>query len=113
LSMLEGQLFDAEQKRAFLESDLREARTRSKTAENELDELRVRARTMLAELDRARDETDAQLERASSLEQTLGALRREKLRVELELELERKKADEFDERPVGRKDEEPAPPADS
>lgn len=113
LSVLEGQLFDAEQKRAFLESDLREARTRSKTAESELDELRVRARTMLAELDRARDETDAQLERATSLEQTVGALRREKLRVELELELERKKAQNLDERPVGGDTPEATPPADS
>jgi eukaryotic-like serine/threonine-protein kinase len=114
LSVVEGQLFDAEQKRAFLESDLREARSRSKTAEAELDELRVRARTMLAELDRARDETDAQLERATSLEQTLGALRREKLRVELELELERKKAGNFDERPVGSSGSGEAPaPADS
>jgi chromosome segregation ATPase len=113
LSVVEGQLFDAEQKRAFVESDLREARTRTKTAETELDELRVRARTMLAELDRARDETDAQLERATSLEQTLGALRREKLRVELELELERKKSGQVDERPIGPTGGEPSAPADS
>ncbi|MEY4512254.1 MAG: hypothetical protein RLZZ450_4376 [Pseudomonadota bacterium] len=113
LSVVEGQLFDAEQKRAFVESDLREARTRSKTAEAELDELRVRARTMLAELDRARDETDAQLERATNLEQTLGALRREKLRVELELELERKKSGQVDERPIAPGSADPSAPADS
>jgi eukaryotic-like serine/threonine-protein kinase len=113
LSVVEGQLFDAEQKRAFVESDLREARTRAKTAESELDELRVRARTMLAELDRARDETDAQLERATNLEQTLGSLRREKLRVELELELERKKSGQVEERPIEPSSADPAAPADS
>ncbi|MDB4974174.1 MAG: serine/threonine protein kinase [Myxococcaceae bacterium] len=110
VSVVEGQLFDAEQKRAFVESELRETRTRTKTAETELDELRVRARTMLAELDRARDETDAQLERATNLENTLDKLRREKNRLELELEIARKKDDPpVQERPVESPSPSPAP----
>jgi eukaryotic-like serine/threonine-protein kinase len=113
VSVVEGQLFDAEQKRAFVESELREAKTRGRAAESELDELRVRARTMLAELDRARDEADAQLERATSLEQTLGALRREKLRLDLELEMEKKRGSDFAERPVGADGAEVPAPADS
>jgi serine/threonine protein kinase len=99
-TMLEGQLFDADQKRAFMESELREARTRAKASEAELDELRVRGRTMLSELERARAEVDAQLLRANNLEQLLGNLRREKLRIELELDVERKKNDGVAERPV-------------
>ncbi|HEX5658944.1 MAG TPA: protein kinase, partial [Polyangiales bacterium] len=87
-AMLEGQLFDADQKRAFMESELREARIRAKASEGEVDDLRVRGRTMLAELERARAEIDAQLLRANNLEQLLGSLRREKLRLELELDVE-------------------------
>ena len=115
VSVVEGQLFDAEQKRAFIESELRETRARTKSAESELDELRVRARTMLAELDRARDETDAQLERSTSLEQTLITLRREKSRLELELELARKHDSEPEERPIEPSEPEavPSPAADS
>jgi eukaryotic-like serine/threonine-protein kinase len=109
ISVVEGQLFDAEQKRAFVESELREARSRSRAAESELDELRVRARTLLSELDRARDDTDAQLERATTLEQTVSNLRQEKLRVELELEIARKQAGQFEERRI----EPAAAPADS
>ncbi|MDB4990375.1 MAG: serine/threonine protein kinase [Myxococcaceae bacterium] len=109
VSVVEGQLFDAEQKRAFVESELRETRTRSKTAEAELDELRVRARTMLAELERARDETDAQLERATSLEETMAKLRREKNRLELELEIARRK----DEPPVEERPVAPAPASEA
>jgi serine/threonine protein kinase len=100
ISVVEGQLFDAEQKRAFVESELREVRSRSRAAEAELDELRVRARTLLAELDRARDDADAQIERATTLEQTVNNLRQEKLRVELELDIARKRAGNFEERPV-------------
>jgi serine/threonine protein kinase len=111
VSVVEGQLFDAEQKRAFTESELRETKTRTKTAETELDELRVRARSMLAELDRARDETDAQLERATSLEQTLSTLRREKHRIELELEIERRKNGTLEERPVAPGETGPPAPA--
>jgi len=118
VSVVEGQLFDAEQKRAFIESELREARSRGKAAESELDELRTRARSMLAELDRARDETDAQLERASSLERTLTSLRQEKLRVELELAIERRKSGDLAERPIQpppapKSEIGPPPPADS
>ena len=105
ISVVEGQLFDAEQKRAFVESELREVRSRSRAAEAELDELRGRARTLLAELERARDDTDAQIERVTTLEQTVTNLRQEKLRVELELEIAQKRAGHFDERPVE------APPA--
>lgn len=90
-SVVEGQLFDAQQKQAFVESELREARSRSRAAESELDELRVRSRTLLTELERARDETDAQLERAQGLEQSLTTLRQEKLRMELELKVERRR----------------------
>ncbi len=99
-SMLEGQLFDAEQKHAFMEGELREARSRAKASEAEVDELRVRGRTMLSELERARAETDAQLLRANNLEQLLGNMRREKLRIELELDVERKKGNGVAERPI-------------
>jgi eukaryotic-like serine/threonine-protein kinase len=110
-TMLEGQLFDADQKRAFMESELRESRTRAKASEAEVDELRVRGRTMLAELERARAEVDAQLLRATNLEQLLGNLRREKLRIELELDVERRKNEGVAERPIPS---EPAPaPAES
>jgi serine/threonine protein kinase len=99
-AMLEGQLFDADQKRAFMESELREVRSRAKASEAEVDELRVRGRTMLSELERARAEVDAQLLRANNLEQLLGNLRREKLRIELELDVARRKNDGVAERPV-------------
>ena len=100
-SVVEGQLFDAEQKHAFVESELREARARTRSAEDELDGLRVRARTLLSELERARDETDAQLERATGLEQTLTTLRQEKLRLEFELKSERRRAGHEEvERPI-------------
>jgi eukaryotic-like serine/threonine-protein kinase len=113
-SMLEGQLFDADQKRAFMESELREARTRAKTSESELDELRVRGRTMLAELERARSEVEAQLARANNLEQLLGNMRRDKLRIELELDVERRKGSDIAERPAEPPVEPaPTPPADS
>ncbi|HEY6877392.1 MAG TPA: hypothetical protein VI299_05205, partial [Polyangiales bacterium] len=113
-AMLEGQLFDADQKRAFMESELREARTRAKSSEAELDELRVRGRTMLAELERARAEVDAQLLRANNLEQLLGNLRREKLRIELELDVERKRRDGVAERPIAPQNTAPeAAPADT
>ncbi|MET0287426.1 MAG: protein kinase [Polyangiales bacterium] len=113
-TMLEGQLFDADQKRAYLESELREVRTRAKASEAEVDELRVRGRTMLSELERARAETDAQLLRANNLEQLLGNMRREKLRIELELDVEKRKRDGVAERPVTAPAEpSPGAPAES
>ncbi|MET0343472.1 MAG: protein kinase [Polyangiales bacterium] len=100
ISTLEGDIFAANQKHAFLESELREARSRSRAAESELDELRSRARSLLAELDRARDETAVQLQRTASLEQTVTTLRQEKLRLDLELETRKTQPPER-ERPVG------------
>jgi eukaryotic-like serine/threonine-protein kinase len=100
-SVLEGQLFNAEQKRAFVESEVREARMRMNAAENEVDELRGRARVLLGELDRARDEASTQLGRAADLEQSLSATRQERLRLQSELDAERRRAGDLEARLPG------------
>ena len=96
LVLLEGQLFNVEQKRAFIESELREARGRMSAAESELSDLRARSRTLLGELDRARDEANEQIGRASELEQALTVTRAERLRLQSELENERQRAREYE-----------------
>jgi len=98
VSLLEGQLFNAEQKRAFVESELREARMRMNVAENEVDELRTRSRALLSELDRARDEAKSQLGRAADLEQSLSATRQERLRLQGELDAQRRRTEDLEAR---------------
>jgi serine/threonine protein kinase len=98
VSVVEGQLFNAEQKRAFVESEVREARMRMNAAENEVSELRGRARALLGELDRARDEASSQLGRAADLEQSLTAARQERLRLSSELDAERRRAQDLEAR---------------
>jgi serine/threonine protein kinase len=96
MALLEGQLFNAEQKRAVVESELRESRSRMHAAEGELDDLRVRARTLLGELDRAREEAQSQIGRATDLEQTLSSTRQDRLRLQSELDDERRRARELE-----------------
>lgn len=98
LTLVEGQLFTSEQKRAFVDSELREARVRMNGAEHELDELRVRARNLIGELDRAREEADAQLGRSSDLEQSLSSTRQERLRLQAELDNEKRRARDLEAR---------------
>ncbi len=92
VTALQGQLFSAEQKRAFVESELRETRSRMGAAEAELDELRVRARTLLTELDRARNEAHTQGGKVSSLERALANARDEQQRALDELTTERRRS---------------------
>jgi chromosome segregation ATPase len=101
VSVVEGQLFNAEQKRSFVESELREARMRMNAAENAVDELRGRARVLLGELDRARDEASSQLGRAADLEQSLSTTRQERLRLQSELDVERRRAQDLEARLPG------------
>ncbi|MFT3921174.1 MAG: protein kinase [Myxococcales bacterium] len=98
VTSLEGQLFSAEQRRAFVESELRETRSRMAAAEGELDELRTRARVLLAELDKAREEAHSHVGRVSSLERALAHARDEQERVTEDLQVERRRVRELEAR---------------